>query len=309
MSNDETEGIRPAGEDPAFDAQIQDLVRDALANWGTSLDREPLDQVPPDVWDRIMAAIETERDAHDQVGFEAVGSTPGSSRRLRALPGSKWTTPLIAASVAVLAVAIGASVLGPFGNDGSGTDGPVVVASDAVDSESFASDEVAVASDAAPAPRVVQAGFIPPAKKVMDLRQELKSTDIATTVDAILQDAGIDEPADVLEMPEEQWQPSSDGMTSDPMVLRDCVTKVTKVATSQALLALRAKVNGIDAGLLVVPEFMVDMTQMDGMDAEKMRRMGRQMGVTTIYVVEPTCGMQGPGHDPTLLRVAFTLAP
>jgi len=51
------------------------------------------------------------------------------------------------------------------------------------------------------------------------------------------------------------------------------------------------------------------MTQMDGMDAEKMRRMGRQMGITTVYVVEPTCGMLGAEHDPTLLRVSFTLAP
>ncbi len=307
MSSEEDDGIRPAGDDPAFDPLIQDSVRDALGNWGASLDREPLDEVPPHVWDRIVAAIEAERDAHDRVGFEVVGATSNGKRRLRALPGSKWTTPLIAASVALLAVAVGASVLGPFGGDGSGTDGPAVVASDAVEPGTFSSEGVAVATDAAP--RVVQAGFVPPAKKVMDLRADLKSTDLATAVDEILQDAGIEEPADVLEMPEEQWQPSSDGMMSDPMVLRDCVTKVTKVATSQALLALRAKVNGIDAGLLVVPEFMVDMTQMDGMDAEKMRRMGRQMGVTTIYVVEPTCGMRGPEHDPTVFRVAFTLAP
>jgi len=305
MSDESGEGIRPAGQDPAFDPQIQESVRDVLANWGTSLDREPLDQVPADVWDRISAAISVEQFSDEHIAEGA----PSGHRRLRALPGSKWTTPLVAASVAVLAVAIGASVLGPFGDAGdSGPAGPAVVASDSVEAEAVTTEEASVAADAAPAPRVVQAGFVPPAKKVMDLGEDLKATELATTVDALLEDAGIDEPADVLEMPEEQWQPSADGMTSDPKVLRDCVTKVTRVETSQALLALRAKVNGIDAGLLVVPEFMVDMTQMDGMDAEKMRRMGRQMGVTTIYVVEPTCGMQGPGHDPTLLRVAFTLA-
>jgi hypothetical protein len=48
---------------------------------------------------------------------------------------------------------------------------------------------------------------------------------------------------------------------------------------------------------------------MDGMDEEKMRKMGREMGTTTIYVVEPTCGMEAPEQDPTLLRVSFTLAP
>ena len=67
-----------------------------------------------------------------------------------------------------------------------------------------------------------------------------------------------------------------------------CVTKVTAVETSQALLVLRASVNGIDAGLLVVLEFMVDMNKMSSMDADQMRGMGPDMGVTTIYVVEPT---------------------
>jgi len=292
-------GIRPVGDDPSleplFDDDTQYAVSAALRQWGTSLDQPPLDQVPSDIWDRIAAAVETE-----QTGGEPV------SRKLRALPGRKWTTPLVAASVGVLAVAIGASVLGPFGDDAG--DDPAIVASQQVESVVLADDAAPPAGSSA-SPRILQAGFIPPAKKVMALPEDLSAATIATTVDQILEDAGVDEPADVLEMPEEQWEPTSDGMTSDPQVLRDCVTKVTKVETSQALLALRAKVNGVDAGLIVVPEFMVDMTQMDGMDAEKMRRMGRQMGITTVYVVEPTCGMLGAEHDPTLLRVSFTLAP
>ena len=87
------------------------------------------------------------------------------------------------------------------------------------------------------------------------------------------------------------------------------MTKVTAVETSQALLVLRASVNGIDAGLLVVPEFMVDMNKMASMDADQMRGMGPDMGVTTIYVVEPTCGLRGPSHNPTLFKASFTLAP
>jgi len=292
-------GIRPVGDDPSqeplFDDDTQDAVSAALRQWGTSLDQPPLDQVPSDIWDRIAAAVETEQ----------TGGEP-ASRKLRALPGRKWTTPLVAASVGVLAVAIGASVLGSFGDDAG--DDPAIVASQQVESVVLADDAAPPAGSSA-SPRILQAGFIPPAKKVMALPEDLSAATIATTVDQILEDAGVDEPADVLEMPEEQWEPTSDGMTSDPQVLRDCVTKVTKVETSQALLALRAKVNGVDAGLIVVPEFMVDMTQMDGMDAEKMRRMGRQMGITTVYVVEPTCGMLGAEHDPTLLRVSFTLAP
>ena len=143
----------------------------------------------------------------------------------------------------------------------------------------------------------------------MDLGEDISSAQIANTVDEILTSVGITEPADVLEMPEETWDAATDGMTSDPKVLRDCVTKVTAVETSQALLVLRASVNGIDAGLLVVPEFMVDMNKMLSMNADQMRSMGPDMGVTTIYVVEPTCGMREPSHNPTLFKAAFTLAP
>jgi hypothetical protein len=176
---------------------------------------------------------------------------------------------------------------------------------ESLESESLArADSVAV-----PTPQVVQAGFIPPAKKVMDLGEDISSAQIADTVGEILTGVGITEPADVLEMPEETWDATTDGMTSDPKVLRDCVTKVTAVETSQALLVLRASVNGIDAGLLVVPDFMVDMNKMLSMNADQMRSMGPDMGVTTIYVVEPTCGTREPSHNPTLFKAAFTLAP
>ena len=170
-----------------------------------------------------------------------------------------------------------------------------------------ANDAANVAST--PSPQIVQAGFVPPAKKVMALNDDLSADSLADTVDEILEGVGVEEPTDVLAMPEESWQPTADGMTADPQVLRDCITKVTKVETSQALLVLRANVNGLDAGVIVVPEFMVDMNKMNGMDSDDMRRMGRQMAATKIYVVEPTCGMGAPDHDPTLLQVAFSLTP
>ena len=209
---------------------------------------------------------------------------------------------------------------GPFGEP-TGDEVTATVASQTIDeaveapelaesTESVESEGLARAdSVSVPTPQVVQAGFIPPAKKVMDLGEDISSAQIANTVDEILTSVGITEPADVLEMPEETWDAATDGMTSDPKVLRDCVTKVTAVETSQALLVLRASVNGIDAGLLVVPEFMVDMNKMLSMNADQMRSMGPDMGVTTIYVVEPTCGMREPSHNPTLFKAAFTLAP
>ena len=308
------EGIRPAGSDPAFDPDIQDAVRDTLRDWSASVDAEPFEPVPAHVWERITTVL----DAEDPTWAQTEGYVSDvSSAGRRRLPRSRWTTPLIAASVVALGVAVGASVWGPFGEP-TGDGVTATVASQTMDevveapelAESLELESLAQAdSVAVPTPQVVQAGFIPPAKKVMDLGEDISSAQIADTVDEILTGVGITEPADVLEMPEETWDAATDGMTSDPKVLRDCVTKVTAVETSQALLVLRASVNGIDAGLLVVPEFMIDMNKMLTMDADQMRSMGPDMNATTIYVVEPTCGLREPSHNPTLFKASFTLAP
>ena len=300
-SHDHEQGenpLRPAGDDDAaYDPPLQDLVRATLRDWSASLDAEPLEAPPAAVWDRINAAIAT---------AELSGDQP-RNKRLRALPGGRWTTPLVAASVVGLALVLGANVLGNFSDP---TDQPALVAGADPAAETSINRTAGDAVDAVSGgPQVLQAGFVPPARKVMDLSEKLTYSNVAQKIDEVLGSVGVEEPEDVLDMPTEEWQPSADGMTSDQQVLRNCVTKVTKVATSQALLVLRANVNGVDAGLIVVPEFMVDMTAMNDMSKEKMRSMGRQMGVTTIYVVEPTCGMEAPDQDPTLMRVSFTLAP
>ena len=311
------EGVRPAGNDPAFDPDIQDAVRDTLRDWSASVDVEPFEPVPAHVWERITTVL----DAEDPTWAQTEGYVSDvSSAGRRRLPRSRWTTPLIAASVVALGVAVGASVWGPFGEpSGDGVTATVAEEDPAASDVSAEAPELAESVEAeslaradsvsVPTPQVVQAGFIAPAKKVMDLGEDISSAQITDTVDEILTGVGITEPADVLEMPEETWDAATDGMTSDPKVLRDCVTKVTAVETSQALLVLRASVNGIDAGLLVVPEFMVDMNKMLSMNADQMRSMSPDMGVTTIYVVEPTCGMRERSHNPTLFKAAFTLTP
>lgn len=290
--------LRPVDNDGAYDPELQDAVRATLREWSASLDAELLESPPAAVWDRITAAIAT---------AELSGDLP-KGRRLRTLPGGRWTTPLVAASVAGLALVVGANVLGSFAGP---ADEPAVVAGvdPAAESSSDATVSRAAVDTAAGSPQVLQAGFVPPARKVMDLPEKLTYSNVAQRIAEVLDSVGVEEPEDVWDMPTEDWQPSANGMTSDPQVLRNCVTKVTKVATSQALLVLRANVNGVDAGVVVVPEFMVDMTSMDDMSKDDLRRMGRQMGRTTIYVVEPTCGMEAPNEDPTLMRVSFTLAP
>ena len=296
-----------ADSDAGFDPRIQQAVTGMLREWSASLQTPPLESPPAAVWERIESAVShagLSAPASSGDRSSASLSSHSSTRRLRTLPGGRWTTPLVAASVVGLALVVGANVLGG-GSDPA--DEPALVAADASAERSLAG--AAVEASIAEGPQVLQAGFIPPARKVMELSDRLTSATVAQTVDEVLDSVGVVEPEDVLDMPAEDWQPGAAGMTSDPQVLRNCVTKVTKVPTSQALLVLRANVNGVDAGLIVVPEFMVDMTAMDGMDKESMRQMGREMGLTTIYVVEPTCGMEPPDQDPTLLRFSFTLAP
>ena len=298
--SDNDDVIRPVGDgpdDPAYREEVQSDIAALLGRWGRGISAEPQpdsaygdERVPADVWDRVLDGVQAERE-------RAAAEEAGKGRRI--LPGGRWTTPLVAASAVALALVVGTTVL-----DRSGSQDPAVVADAPVSAEG-SNDAAALAIS--PSPQIVQAGFVPPAKKVMALTDDLSADSIADTVDEILTGVGVEEPTDVLEMPEETWQPTGDGMTADPQVLRDCITKVTRVETSQALLVLRASVNGLDAGVIVVPEFMVDMNKMQGMDSEDMRRMGRQMAITNIYVVEPTCGMGAPDHDPTLLQVAFSL--
>ncbi|MGB0244954.1 MAG: hypothetical protein ACPGCP_07965, partial [Candidatus Nanopelagicales bacterium] len=206
------EGIRPAGNDPAFDPDIQDAVRDTLRDWSASVDSEPFEPVPAHVWERITTVL----DAEDPTWAQTEGYVSDvSSARRRRLPRSRWTTPLVAASVVALGVAVGASVWGPFGEP-SGDGVTATVASQTIDEPAVAQEDP-VASDmsaeapelaeslesaeseslaradsvSVPTPQVVQAGFIPPAKKVMDLSEDISSAQIADTVDEILTGVGI----------------------------------------------------------------------------------------------------------------------
>ena len=180
------EGIRPAGSDPAFDPDIQDAVRDTLRDWSASVDAEPFEPVPAHVWERITAVLNAEDPTWAQTeGYVSDVSSAGRRR----LPRSRWTTPLIAARVVALGVAVGASVWGPFGEP-TGDEVTATVASQTIDeaveapelaestesTESVESEGLARAdSVSVPTPQVVQAGFIPPAKKVMDLGGDISS--------------------------------------------------------------------------------------------------------------------------------------
>ncbi|MEK9898973.1 MAG: hypothetical protein VW906_09300, partial [Actinomycetota bacterium] len=83
------EGIRPAGNDPAFDPDIQDAVRDTLRDWSASVDAEPYEPVPAHVWERITTVLDAEDPAWGE--NNAYVSDVSSAGRRR-LPRSRWTT-------------------------------------------------------------------------------------------------------------------------------------------------------------------------------------------------------------------------
>lgn len=251
----------------------------------------PAGDVPPmpaDIAEMIDTAI-----AHE-AGLRSGGVIElGSRKRRRSLTVGM---PLVAASAALL----GFALVGNLGQDS----GPDFVASDAVPETSTESSAMRAFDSA---PTVVQAGFIPPAKKMRALDLNVPASEVPNTVSQLLLTEGIDEPTDLLGMPAEDFTPMGDGMTSDQAVLRDCITTITKKETSQALLVVRANVDGADVGVVVVPEVMVDMPAMENMTEDAMRKVGKAMGDTTIYVVKTTCGMPEE-TNPTLVSFTFSLS-
>lgn len=258
----------------------------ALLAWPTG-DVPPM---PADVAEMIDTAI-----AHE-AGVRTGGVIElGSRKRRRSLTVGM---PLVAASAALL----GFALVGNLGQDSN---------PDLVASESAANDSAlrASAPNSVPnsTPTVVQAGFIPPTKKMRALDLNVPANDVPNTVSQLLLTEGIDEPTDLLGMPTEDFTPMGDGMTADQEVLRDCITTITKKETSQALLVVRANVDGAAVGVVVVPEVMVDMPAMETMTEDAMRKVGKEMGDTTIYVVKTSCGMPGE-TNPTLVSFTFSLS-
>lgn len=255
----------------------------------------PAGDVPPmpaDIAEMIDTAI-----AHE-AGLRSGGVIElGSRKRRRSLTVGM---PLVAASAALL----GFALVGNLGQDSSQD----FVASEGVsEAEPQVGDSALRAAVPNSAPTVVQAGFIPPAKKMRALDLDVPASEVPDTVSQLLLTEGIDEPTDLLGMPVEDFTPMGDGMTSDQAVLRDCITTITKKETSQALLVVRANVDGADVGVVVVPEVMVDMPAMENMTEDAMRKVGKAMGDTTIYVVKTTCGMPEE-TNPTLVSFTFSLS-
>lgn len=276
---------------PDLSAEELQALREHFDLLAWPADDEPVPAMPAHVAEMIDTAI-----AHE-AGVRSGGVIElGSRKRRRSLTVGM---PLVAAS----AVLLGFAVVGNI-NSSSETD---LVASE-VASDAAPAAESALRADAPEsAPTIVQAGFIPPTKKMRALDLNVPADEIPGTVSQLLLTEGIDEPTDLIDMPAEDFAPMGDGMTSDEQMLRKCITTITKKETSQALLVVRASVDGADVGVVVVPEVMIDMPAMENMTEDEMREVGEAMGETTIYVVKTTCGMPEE-TNPTLVSFTFSLS-
>lgn len=177
--------------------------------------------MPPWVWDRLTLALAAEADA------PATRRTPAWMR---------WGGGLVAASVAVLAVGVAVTTF----SDGSGSDqGPTTM--------SFA-------------------GMAPPALRLIDSETDYTAADLGAQVSTVLAEMGMEPevamtamkqaPAE-MPMPAEivTAAPEPIAVLESPRSLRDCITKLTNLATSTALLIDWSTFDGQEAGVVVTPEY------------------------------------------------------
>lgn len=264
------------------DSSNQDfpLVRDALTSYTQFLNAEPITPMPEGVWEQIQTALSLES------ANEVVDLAEHRQRRL----GTRWVGGLVAASVTLLAVGIGANILtsdesGVIDNGSVMADAPVVLG----DSNQNQNVEAA--------PQVVQAGFVPPAVTVTASGEDYSPQNLTKTVTRALNKVGVKSPIDYFRVPVQKMAMSAPtGMMQSENTLRDCITELTKSETSQALLVDQGTYMGKEAGIVIIPFAMVK-----GMDSvpdsaerfavgQAILDSDRYLSFLDIWVVGPGCG-------------------
>jgi hypothetical protein len=238
--------------------------------------------MPEWAWERITAAMAA------QAIVEPAGSLPASTRASRT---ARWGGGLVAASVAVVAIGLGVSVM----RGGSGAD-VAVVAGGAPASSVAASQKLAEAAPAPSnaagltaedlqAPQDFSFAGIAPAHMLVDSDTDYTATGLRSQVKSVLREFGISNEQQVAtvmteppatEVVEAVDVPPS-GFTTDEQTLRDCITKLTQLAEATALLVDRSTFEGSDAGVVVAPEYV---------DAAAPRP---DMSRLRVWVVDPDC--------------------
>lgn len=273
--------------------QDEPLVRDALYSYSAYLNAEPITPIPEGVWENIQTALSLEAAGHVTTVTDLADHR--ERRIARRSLGTKWVGGLVAASVTLLAVGIGANLLASDTSDN-------VVANAPLTANQSAGDPAADtgAAEAAPSgPQVIQAGFVPPAVTVMSSGTDYTPTNLRSVITKTLNTVGVTSPRDYFRIPlQKMANRATAGMLQSESTLRDCITAITQSETSQALIVDQATYMGKDAGIVVIPFAMVSGMDSVPMPANAERiSMGEailarnsDLGVLDIWVVGPECG-------------------
>lgn len=196
------------------------------------------DTMPTDVWTRLAKAIAQESAAH--------AAPPARYSR-----AARWGGGLVAASVAVVAVGIGMTVVRDQGAD---------VGVVAVDAAAGASSPALAEALAAPQ-GMNFAGMVPPAQMLVDSDTPYTRDGLRAQVASVMKrfGAGPGLKSEVAAAPAPMAVTAAElpatGFTADEQRLRDCVTKLTSLAESTAVIVDRSTYEGDDAGVVVAPEY------------------------------------------------------
>lgn len=240
-------------------------VHNALVTYAQFLDAEPTTPMPEGVWEHIQTALSLES------AESVIDLTEPRQRSL----GTKWVGGLVAASVTLLAVGIGANILTSTGS--SNTDPSPIVAG--------------------AAPELVQAGFVPPAVTVTASGEDYSPQNLTATVTRALNRVGVTTPLDYFRVPVKKMATTTpSGMMQNESTLRNCITELTKSETSQALLVDRGTYLGKEAGIVIIPFAMVKGMDSVPNTAERFAIgqaiLGKDsyLSFLDIWVVGPGCG-------------------
>lgn len=279
----------------------------------------PSTPMPDGVWARLESSLA------GQAAVPAPIPADGPAVRRR----TRWASGLVAASIAVVAVGIGATVLRQ-GSTSSETvtaaTAPSATAPLAASAEAFAApgasdgmadapgSEAAKAEQAAPLAGEPAAGDAgdstpapspptidlrvagePPARVVLASSTNYTPEDLPGQVSSLFASMGVDSASEAMAMPVEPVSmPVADGFTSSWQALRDCVTWLTESPDEQALVVDRARFLGNDAGVVVAPG---DDGPALGEEAESATSaspsptftVNALVGSLDVWVVDPAC--------------------
>jgi|688.fasta_scaffold39341_6 hypothetical protein len=256
------------------------LVRDSLTSFSRYIDAEPVIPMPDGVWEQI----------HTSLSLESANPVTDLAEHRQRRLGTKWVGGLVAASVTLLAVGIGANVLST--DESASIDSGTVMA----DAPKVL-DQSPDAPTAEAATQVIQAGFVPPAVTITASGADYSPQNLTKTVTQALNKVGVKSPIDYFRVPVQKMSMSApSGMLKSETALRNCITELTKSETSQALLVDQGTYLGKEAGIVVIPFAMVK-----GMDSvpESAARFAvgqaildsnRYLSFLDIWIVGPGCG-------------------